>query len=223
MVHIKDAMAWALREAEQAGSKGANRTADASEIVDFACLDLSRSIAEAGLRREILFVPPSMLAVDLLAKMRACRIHLALVVDEFGGTDGLVSIEDLVEEIVGDIADEHDEAEVPLGPAAGGAFEVSARAPIAEVEQVLGVPLTSGELAGGVDTLGGLILAMNGYVPKRGARIAHPSGVTFEILEATPRRIQKVRVAKPKALPPPDGDRAPQLMLRPPAADARAA
>ncbi len=145
-------------------------------------------------------------ALTLLAKMKAKKIHLALVVDEFGGTDGLVTFGDLVEAIVGDIEDEHDNGEAPLTGYENEAFVASARTPIEALEQVLGFPLTY-EGAGDVDTLGGLIMAIAGSMPKRGQIIQHPSGVTFEILETGPRRLHSVRISKHLALAAPDTPR----------------
>jgi CBS domain containing-hemolysin-like protein len=152
-------------------------------------------------------------ALTLLAKMKAKKIHLALVVDEFGGTDGLVTFGDLVEAIIGDIEDEHDSVKEPSIGYENEAFVASARTPIEDVEQVLGISLTGRGVTGEVDTLGGLILAIAGSVPKRGQIIPHPSGVTFEIMEAGPRRLHTVRILKPRALPTPDKP----LLLEPPA------
>jgi magnesium and cobalt transporter len=203
MAHIKDAMAWVTR-----GGQPIVRTSpgegEPSPKLNFGSAELSATIAEANLVREALFVPPSMPALTLLAKMKAKKIQLALVVDEFGGTDGLVTFGDLVEAIVGDMQDEHDSAKAPSIGYEGEAFVASARTPIEEVEKVLGVALVTEGVTGDVDTIGGLIMATVGSVPKRGQVIAHPSGVTFEILEAGPRRIHTLRILKPRALPAPD-------------------
>jgi CBS domain containing-hemolysin-like protein len=132
--------------------------------------------------------------------MQKLRIHLALVVDEYGGTDGLVSIEDLVEEVVGDIADEHDEEAQPLirkDPRLG--LVADARMPVEDLEEYLGLKLVGEEENGDIDTLGGLVFALAGRIPAKGERAAHPSGVEFEVLEANPRRIKKLRIH----LPPP--------------------
>jgi hemolysin (HlyC) family protein len=192
MVHIKDAMAWALREKLD---RVAGDSSSESRL-EFRNGELGTTIADAKLVREVLFVPPSMTALALLAKMKAKRIHLALVVDEFGGTDGLVTFEDLAEEIIGDIADEHDVQDMYAIGREGGAFVASARTPIEDVEQVLGHPLTLPGADRTVETLGGLILSMVGSIPKRGQIIPHPSGVAFEILEAGPRRLLKVRILR---------------------------
>jgi CBS domain containing-hemolysin-like protein len=153
------------------------------------------------LRRDALYVPGSMRAADLLLRMQSTRIHLALVIDEFGGTDGLVTLEDLVEAVVGDIADEYDEAGAALvEPRPGGAFEADARASLEALEQALGGELTPEDLAAeDIDTVGGLVSALAGRVPQRGEVIAHPGGWEFEVTDADPRRIKRVRVRPPKA------------------------
>jgi CBS domain containing-hemolysin-like protein len=204
MVHIKDVMAWALQAGAGHGLHGAQSPDISTVQLDLSKVDLNKSIDQAKLVREVLFVPPSMPAVNLLAKMKAKRIHLALVVDEFGGTDGLVTFEDLVEEIIGDVADEHDNGEALSIGSEGEGFVASARTPIEDVEQVLGLPLTSGGVTEDVDTLGGLILAMVGSVPKRGQIIPHPAGVTFEIVETGPRRLHTVRILKQRAIAGPE-------------------
>jgi len=201
MVHIKDAMAWATGSGQAA--KGTLAAGEPIANLDFGSAKLNTPIAGTGLVREVLFVPPSMPALTLLAKMKAKKIHLALVVDEFGGTDGLVTFGDLVEAIVGDIEDEHDNGEAPLTGYENEAFVASARTPIEALEEVLHFSLTY-EGAGDVDTLGGLIMAIAGSMPKRGQVIQHPSGVTFEILETGPRRLHSVRISKHLALAAPD-------------------
>jgi len=148
------------------------------------------------IRRDILFAPPSMPVTDLLLKMQTTRIHMALVVDEFGGTDGLVSIEDLVEEIVGEIRDEHDEQQEPaLEPRGDGGYDADARVEVPEFVAATGWPL---DLPDGVeediDTLGGMVFSLAGRVPQRGEVISHPCGVEFEVVDADPRRIKQLRV-----------------------------
>ena len=147
-------------------------------------------------KRELLYVPASMLAADLLLKMRVARIHMAMVIDEFGGTDGLVTMEDLVEAVVGDIADEYDEAapaHIVARPA--GVFEADARASLEELEQALGESVASEELEEEIDTVGGLVAALAGRVPQRGEVISRP-GFEFEVTDADPRRIKHVRIRK---------------------------
>jgi magnesium and cobalt transporter len=147
------------------------------------------------LLRKLLFVAPSLPVLELLVQMRQARTHIAMVVDEFGGIDGLVTIEDLIEEIVGDIEDEYDEAERPnLVERADGTLIADARTPIASLEHYEGIQLRPDDDQEGVDTLGGLVSTLAGRVPKRGDVIAHPSGIEFEVLEADPRHIKRLRV-----------------------------
>jgi len=137
MVHIKDAMVWATRSGLKEGPHEEGDVEKLAASLDFSRVNLDTTIADAKLVREVLFVPPSMPALTLLAKMRMKQIHLALVVDEFGGTDGLVTFEDLVEEIIGDIADEHDNGKALSIGYEDEAFVASARTPIEDVEQIL--------------------------------------------------------------------------------------
>ena len=149
------------------------------------------------LRREVLYVPASMRAADLLLRMQASRIHMALVIDEFGGTDGLVTMEDLIEAVVGDISDEYDEA-VPAHIVArpGGLFEADARASLEELEAALGEPVASEDLEEEIDTVGGLVGALAGRVPQRGEVISHPGGFEFEVTDSDPRRVKHVRIRR---------------------------
>ena len=148
------------------------------------------------LRREALYVPASMRTADLLLRMRVARIHMALVIDEFGGTDGLVTMEDLVEAVVGEIDDEHDEHAAPeITARPGGLYEVDARAPLEDLEALLGAGLVDGEAdEEEVETVGGLVAALAGRVPQRGEVIVHPAGWEFEVLDADPRRLRRLRV-----------------------------
>lgn len=147
------------------------------------------------LRRDALYVPASMKAADLLLRMRTSRIHMALVIDEFGGTDGLVSMEDLIEAVVGEIDDEHDDAAaVSVVARPGGVYDADARAPLEELEVALGRELAPSEMEEDIDTVAGLVVALAGRVPQRGEVIAHPDGYEFEVVEADPRRVRRVRV-----------------------------
>ncbi len=147
--------------------------------------------------REILYVPPSMKVIDLLAKMRSKRVHIALVLDEYGGTDGLVTLEDLVEEIVGEIEDEHDSSGIhEINPIDNATFEIKARLPIKELEKKLNIKLKSDDESEDFDTVGGLIFFMLGRIPEKGEVAVHPSGIAFEIIEADPRRVKKILVKK---------------------------
>jgi len=146
------------------------------------------------LAREVLFVSPAMLVLDLLLEMRLKRTHMALVVDEFGGIDGLATIEDLVEEIVGDIEDEHDIAEPPqLEARPDGTLVADARATLEDFEAAVGEVLTDDERED-LDTLGGLVFNLVGRVPSRGELVSHPSGLEFEVLDGDPRRLKRLRV-----------------------------
>src|SRR5215467_8259390 len=148
--------------------------------------------------RKVLFVAPSVPILDLLVQMRQARTHIAMVVDEFGGIDGLVTIEDLIEEIVGDIEDEHDVADGPrLDERADGTLIADARLPIETFEEQQGTRLRHNGDDEDVDTLGGLVFSLAGRVPRRGEVIAHPTGIEFEVLDADPRRIKRLRVRNP--------------------------
>ncbi|MDH3233331.1 MAG: hemolysin family protein [Alphaproteobacteria bacterium] len=172
MVHIKDVLA----------QKGTRRPFRLSRIL-----------------RKVLFAAPSMKVLELLAQMRETRIHMALVVDEFGGIDGLVTIEDLVEEIVGDIEDEFDETEAPqMTPEGRGVMLADARVTIEDFEAQYG-PTVSDEERDDIDTLGGLVAALAGRVPGRGELVEHPGGLEFEVVDADHRRVRKLRV---RNLPP---------------------
>ena len=159
-----------------------------------ACVAAGRPFELRAILRRVLFVAPSMRLLDLLLEMRRTRHHMALVVDEFGGVDGLITIEDLVEEIVGEIEDEHDVDEGPkLVPASDGTLLADARATVEEFEQRVGAVLSAAEREQN-DTLGGLVFALAGRVPNRGELVFHPSGLEFEVLDADPRRVKRVRV-----------------------------
>ena len=167
MIHIKDVLPW----------RGVERTFSLAEI-----------------QRQILFVSPSMKVTELLLEMRVKRSHMALVVDEFGGVDGLVTIEDLVEEIVGEIEDEHDLDDEPvLNKRPDGTLDADARATIEALEDFVG-HFVNDEERRDIETIGGLVFLLVGRVPIRGELIAHPSGLEFEILDADPRHIKRVRV-----------------------------
>ena len=148
----------------------------------------------AKIIRKVLFVSPSMQVLELLLEMRVVRAHMALVVDEYGGVDGLVTIEDLVEEIVGEIEDEHDNSpELKLTKVLDGEYIADARVTVETLEDQLG-PVLDEEEREDLDTLGGLVFSLTGRVPVRGELVRHPSGLEFEILDADPRRIRKLRL-----------------------------
>jgi hemolysin (HlyC) family protein len=208
MVHVKDLLRWLYGDASGRPSDSNGSPAEPPEDVagrlasppaelalDLSRTDLSKPIASTKLRRPMIYVPPSMPAANLLIRMQSTHIHMALVVDEYGGTDGLVTIEDLVEQIVGEIEDEHDEVEAAniikdskLG------LVTAARTPVHELEQHLGIQLLKQDEEADIDTLGGLVFALVGRVPARGELIRHPAGVEFEVLDADARRVKKLRV-----------------------------
>jgi CBS domain containing-hemolysin-like protein len=159
-----------------------------------------KAFALGAILRRPLFVVPSIPVLDLLLQMRQARVHMALVVDEYGGIDGLITIEDLVETIVGDISDEHDEVQAQqITERPDGALDLDARTPIAAFEEKLGNVLTDEERAADIDTVGGLVFTLAGRVPAKGELVSHPSGLEFRILEADPRRIRRLRVRRPGA------------------------
>lgn len=205
MIHIKDLYRWLMAEGGLLKPKcGAvedmkPETVAVLSRIDLSKVDLSRPITAAKIRRQILYVPPSMPAADLLIRMQSSRNHMALVVDEYGGTDGLVTIEDLVEQIVGDIEDEHDEAEernIIDDPKQG--LIASARTPITELQDHINLKLVADSDELEVDTLGGLVFSLLGRVPARGELIRHSSGVEFEVLDADPRRVKKLKIHLPR-------------------------
>jgi CBS domain containing-hemolysin-like protein len=191
MVHIRDFVDFIAATAD-------NFKVDPAQQSNASFAEMS--LAESGMLRPVLFVPPSMPALDLLVKMQTSRTHMALVIDEYGGTDGLASIEDIVEMIVGDIEDEHDGDESPkIERAEDGSFIADARASLGDVSQVLGQDLSSIVDAEDVDTLGGLITSLAGHVPVRG-EILSEAGLEFEVLDADPRRVKRIRIRR-AALP----------------------
>ena len=148
------------------------------------------------LMRKILYVPPSMPVTELLLRMQASRIHMALVIDEFGGTDGLVTIEDLVELIVGDIRDEHDDTEdYTVTKLSDDKWDVDARVPLDELAEQLGLRFALADHD--ADTLGGLVFSLAGRVPSRSEVISHPNGSEIAITDADPRRIRRVTLRMP--------------------------
>ncbi|KCZ90115.1 transporter associated domain-containing protein [Hyphomonas johnsonii] len=169
--------------------------------------DLVKELATGGevakrplerLHREVLYVPPSMKLTDLLVKMQSTRIHLALVVDEYGGTDGLVSLEDLVEEIVGDIEDEHDDEEPMFVRRSQRIWEADARTEIEDFAEETGIDLALADMETDIETLGGVVFALAGKVPVRGEVLRHPSGVEIEVMDADARRIRRLRLRTPE-------------------------
>jgi CBS domain containing-hemolysin-like protein len=185
MIHIKDVYAVIAETFD-----------DAVSSAPYAGLKVEK------LLRPVLYVPSSMRVLDLLARMRAGRTHMAIVVDEFGGTDGLVTIEDLVEEIVGDIEDEHDDTHAQLLQEIGdGIYEADARLDLTELAEETGHNFADVEIGEDVDTLGGMVFMLAGRVPAIGETVAHPSGWRFEVIDGDPRMVRRVRLYPPDLAP----------------------
>jgi len=171
----------------------------------FAYVGRPEEFSLEAILRKPLMVAPQMPVLDLLLQMRQQRIHLALVVDEYGGIDGLVTIEDLVETITGDIADEHDDIEGPMfTERPDGAIDLNARLSIEDFEEKVGPVLTEDERDSDIETVGGLVFTLAGRVPTRGEVISHPSGIEFRVLDADARRLRRLRVRRPDRGPDPE-------------------
>lgn len=199
MIHIRDLIAFMTAHASNDSVAAAPSEPAPLPTPNFANVDLNMPLVAAKIVREILYAPPSMPALDLLAKMQATRIHLALIIDEYGGTDGLVSMEDLVELIVGDIADEHDEREMPAVMRQGdGSYLANGRASLDDVRAALGDEFDVGEAAQEVDTLGGYLVMRAGHVPVRGELVPGPESFEAEVLDADPRRVKRVKIYRRK-------------------------
>ena len=192
MVHIRDLMGWVADHA-LAGGKAVRAAGPPS--LDFATVDLSVTLEDSKLVRPVLFVPPSMPARVLLKRMQSSRTQMALVIDEYGGTDGVVSLEDLVEIIVGEIEDEHDLDEEPtVLKVAEGVYIADARAELADAANVIGPDFRVGDRADDIETIGGLVFAKTGRIPPKGEIVQALEGFDFEVLDADPRRIKRVKI-----------------------------
>ncbi len=249
MVHIRDLLSYLAKQARnkrrtsarpvsakaapsQPMPLAADKTEKTEKVIrqprpafDLGRVDLEQTVAEAGLIRKILFVPPSMLASDLMQSMQAARTQLALVIDEYGGTDGLVTHEDIVEMVIGDVEDEHDNDEAMFSRTNDDVFLADARIELEEIAEAIGPDFDIKDRLEDVDTLGGLIFSALGRIPVRGELVQAVPGFEFQILEADPRRIKRVRIVRKKALtrrrPKGEGenlitDQTPTIMLPPP-------
>src|SRR5262245_37404889 len=195
MVHIRDLVAFMTERAAASAKANTRRKKPFPAGLDLKAVDLSMALSATKIVREILFAPPSMPVLDLLAKMQTTRIHLALVVDEYGGADGVVSIEDIVEQIVGEIADEHDEDIPPdVVRQPDGSFLADARTSLDDLTAIVGSEFDIGEMAKEVDTLAGYVAARIGRVPVRGELVPGPGPFELEIVDADPRRVKKLRI-----------------------------
>ncbi|MNR74471.1 Hemolysin C [compost metagenome] len=218
-VHIRDLLSYLAKQARNKRRVGAKAsTVQISAAVngngagpakpvrapkpafDLGRVNLEQTVAEAGLVRKLLFVPPSMLASDLLRSMQAARTQMALVIDEYGGTDGLVSHEDIVEMVIGDVEDEHDNEEVMFSKTADDVFVADARIELEEISQAIGPDFDVRDRIEDVDTLGGLIFSALGRIPVRGEVVQAVAGFEFQILDADPRRIKRVKILRKRAL-----------------------
>jgi len=190
MVHIRDLLSFITQTA-----RGEDKTTDGNVALDFSKVNLDLTIGEINIIREVLFVPASMRASQLLSRMQTTRTQMALVIDEYGGTDGLASMEDVVELVVGDIEDEHDDEDVMMVVESPGCWLVDARAELEEIATLIGQNMYWGELADDVDTIGGLIVSLLDHIPARGETV-EIDACSFEVVEADYRRIKRVRIRK---------------------------
>ncbi|MDB5572954.1 MAG: magnesium/cobalt efflux protein, partial [Tardiphaga sp.] len=203
IVHIRDLVAFMTARARGAVTIPPKRKKPLPGGLDLRAVDLAMPLSETNIIRKLLYVPPSMRAIDLLAQMQASRIHLALVVDEYGGTDGLVSIEDIVEQIVGEIDDEHDSDEPPDIVKHGDFYIADARASLEDVRAMIGDEFITGEAGEEVETLGGYLVTHVGRLPVRGEVISGPGHFEIEVLDADPRRVKRLRISVKKERPAP--------------------
>ena len=218
LVHIKDLIGHVTVAATGPRPPERKPRRRQTSDIDLQRVDLSKTLASTDLVRGILFVPPSMPLTALLASMQATRMQMALVIDEYGGTDGLVSLEDVVEMVVGDIEDEHDDVTGPMiVPDGDGAFLADARAPLDDLAAAIGSDFAHGEDGEDIDTVGGLVFSLIGRIPVRGELIAVPGGFEFEILDADPRRIKRLRIhRRPPGSAKPEPRRRPKPPAEPP-------
>lgn len=227
MIHIRDLLAYVTKQARnkrRTGAKPANGGAAPAAATgekpakapkaqfDLARIDLNKTVLEAGIIRPVLFVPPSMLASDLMGRMQATRTQMALVIDEYGGTDGLASLEDIVEMVVGNIEDEHDDDQAMITRVSDDVFIADARAELEELSATVGSDFDIREQLEDADTLGGLIFGSLGRIPVRGEVVQALPGFEFHVLDADPRRVKRVRITRKRSSPPrrrvpkPDGE-----------------
>jgi len=203
MVLIKDLLLHmtkisAKKNGKQSKAKKSTKESDAAPL-DFSKVDLTLPLSKLKAMRKVLFVPPSMLAADLMARMQTTRTQMALVIDEYGGTDGLVTLEDIVEEVVGEIEDEHDDEEADgqqIETLGDGVWTVDGRVELENLIREIGPGFNPGKRAEDVDTLGGLVLALSGHVPVRGEVVTGLPGYEFRVLDADLRRIRKLQIVQ---------------------------
>jgi len=216
MVHIRDLLSYVTKQARNKRRTGTPKSAPAPVAADkqdktvkqapkldfdLGRVDLQKTVAEANIVRQVLFVPPSMLASDLMERMQATRTQMALVIDEYGGTDGLASLEDIVEMVVGDIEDEHDDEDAKVQKTSEDIFVADARVELEELAEVIGSDFDIRDQIDDVDTLGGLVFAALGRIPVRGEVVQALAGFEFHIMDADPRRIKRVRITRKRVAP----------------------
>ena len=193
MIHIRDAVGYITRTS----TIGRKRTKDNARTLDLTKVDLDRELGKLNLTRPVIFAPPSMMAADLMARMQAMRIQMALVIDEYGGTEGLISLEDIVELIVGDIEDEHDDEEDLIQSGENGELLLDARAEIEDIREVLKGNFHVGDHDEYAESIGGVIFSLLGRVPVKG-EVIEAFGYEFRIRDADPRRIKAIEMVPSK-------------------------
>ncbi|KQT84177.1 hemolysin family protein [Aurantimonas sp. Leaf443] len=206
MIHIRDVIGKIAKSPRPAGYRLPNglpapaappgAAAPAGPPLDLRQINLSRRVSELGILRKVLFVPPSMRAAVLMARMQATRTQMALVIDEYGGTDGLVSFEDVIEMVVGNIEDEHDDEAAMIVERGDGIFYADARADLLDVRAVIGEDFDIDAYRDEADTVGGLLFSELGRIPARGEVVQAVPGFEFQVLDADPRRVRRLRIVR---------------------------
>lgn len=196
MVHIRDVIGHVTRAALCFRHEDGGADAPVRSALDLGRVDLAHTISDLGLLRQILFVPPSMHAAELMQRMQASHIQMALVIDEYGGTDGLVSLEDILEMVVGDIEDEHDDEEALVTHAGDGVFYADGRADLDEVREIVGADFDTSEHEEDADTIGGLVVNALGRMPAPGEVVEVVEGFEIEVMDADPRRVKRLRIVR---------------------------
>ncbi len=197
MVLAKDLQGYIVRTASRGRKAGVKANGKTPARLDLSKIRLARKLGGLKLVRKVLFVPPSMLVTDLMTRMQTARTQMALVIDEYGGTDGLVSLEDIIEEVFGEIEDEHDDQEGEMIVKSGESiYTADARADLDDVVQLIGPGFEVGDFGEDVETIGGLVFSLAGRIPARGEVIHGMSGFEFRVLDADPRRIKKLQIVQ---------------------------